>query len=100
MPLDHGYGVAIGTFVSFTRENPDDFGRWYHGILHIATPAGQYEAALDVDTPNGVGVSHRLTTGLTAADLGPVPGLGDGFHPLPSNDSSGALDYLRSPILR
>ena len=24
MPLDHGYGVAIGTFASFTREDPSD----------------------------------------------------------------------------
>ena len=60
MPLDHGYGVAIGTFASFTREDPSDFGTWYHGKLRIDTPAGQYEAALDVDTPSGVGVSYRV----------------------------------------
>ena len=61
MPLDHGYGVAIGTFASFTREDPSDFGHWYHGKLRIDTPSGQYEAALDVDTPSGVGVSYRST---------------------------------------
>ena len=44
MPLDHGYGVAIGTFASFTREDPSDFGHWYHGKLRIDTPSGQYEA--------------------------------------------------------
>ena len=100
MPLDHGYGVAIGTFVSFTREDPDDFGHWYHGILRIATPDGEYEAALDVDTPTGVGVSFRITTGLTLTSLGEVGALSDGFHALASDDSSGALDYLRSPTLR
>jgi hypothetical protein len=100
MPLDHGYGVAIGSFVSFTREDPNDFGHWYHGKLRIATPAGQYEAALDVDTPTGVGVSYRVVTGLTAARLQGLAGLGDGFHPLTPDDSSGALDYIRSPLLR
>jgi len=100
MPLDHGYGVAIGTYVSFTREDPDDFGHWYHGILRIATPNGQYEAALDVDTPSGVGVSYRITTGLTITSLGEVAMLDDGFHALARDDSSGALDYLRSPALR
>jgi hypothetical protein len=60
MPLSNGYGVAVGTFVSFAREDPTHFGSWYHGRLRISTPAGTYEAALDVDTPSGIGVSYRL----------------------------------------
>ena len=72
MPLDHGYGVAIGTLASFTREDPSDFGHWYHGLLRINTPAGEYEAALDVDTPSGVGVSYRVVTDLTTAS---IPGI-------------------------
>jgi hypothetical protein len=100
MPLDHGYGVAIGTFASFTREDPSDFGHWYHGKLHINTPAGQYEAALDVDTPSGVGVSYRVVTDLSTASFSSIAAYADGFHPLVSSSSSGALDYVRSPQLR
>lgn len=100
MPLDHGYGVAIGTLASFTREDPSDFGHWYHGLLHINTPAGEYEAALDVDTPSGVGVSYRVVTDLTTASIPGLVALSDGFHPLASTSSSGALDYVRSPLLR
>ncbi len=100
MALDHGYGVAIGTFASFTREDPSAFGHWYHGKLRINTPAGQYEAALDVDTPSGIGVSYRLVTDLTTASIPILAGLGDGFTPLASTSTSGALDYVRSPILR
>lgn len=100
MPLDHGYGVAIGTFASFTREDPSDFGHWYHGKLRIDTPAGQYEAALDVDTPSGVGVSYRVVTGLSTASFPGIAAYADGFHPLVSTSSSGALDYVRSPQLR
>ena len=69
MPLDHGYGVAIGTFASFTREDPSDFGHWYHGKLRINTPSGQFEAALDVDTPSGVGVSYRVVDDLTTSSM-------------------------------
>lgn len=100
MPLDHGYGVAIGTFASFTREDPSAFGTWYHGKLRINTPAGQYEAALDVDTPSGVGVSYRVVDDLTTASIPTVAALPDGFTPLARIPTSGALDYLRSPILR
>lgn len=100
MPLDHGYGVAIGTFASFTREDPSDFGHWYHGKLRIDTPAGQYEAALDVDTPSGVGVSYRVVTDLTTASIPGTVALANGFHALASTPSSGALDYVRSPLLR
>ena len=99
MPLDHGYGVAIGTFVSFTREDPNDFGHWYHGKLTIATPAGPYESALDVDTPTGVGVSYRVVTELTTSAMPGLDELDDGFHRLDPNATSGALDYLRSPLL-
>ena len=100
MPLDHGYGVAIGTFVSFTREDPSSFGTWYHGKLRIDTPAGQYEAALDVDTPSGIGVSYRVVDDLTAQDIPLLAALANGFTSLASTEASGALDYVRSPILR
>jgi hypothetical protein len=100
MALDHGYGVAIGTYASFTREDPSAFGHWYHGKLRINTPAGQYEAALDVDTPSGIGVSYRLVTGLTTAGIPLLAALGNGYTPLASTATSGALDYVRSPILQ
>lgn len=99
MALDHGYGVAIGTFASFRREDPTDFGTWYHGKLHIDTPSGQYAAALDVDTPSGIGVSYRLVDDLTNQDIPALAALPNGFTMLTSTSNSGALDYVRSPIL-
>jgi hypothetical protein len=100
MPLDHGYGVVAGRFASFTREDPRDFGHWYHGRLRLTTPAGEYEAALDVDTPSGVGVSYRVVTGLATTDIAGIVALPDGFHPLAPAPSTGALDYVRSCLLR
>jgi hypothetical protein len=100
MPLDHGYGVVVGTFAAFSREDPNHFGHWYHGKLRISTPAGEYEAALDVDTPSGVGVSYRLVPDLSTADIPTLHSLPPGFTSLRSTPASGALDYVRSPLLR
>ena len=94
------YGVAIGTYVSFVRDPQDQYGRWYHGHLTIDTPDGQFQSALDVDTPSGVGVSYRVSRSLAKSDLGIVASLPGGWHPLGSDSVSGALDYLRSPMFQ
>ena len=99
MPLPR-YGVAIGTYVSFVRDPQDQYGRWYHGHLTIDTPGGQFQSALDVDTPSGVGVSYRVSHSLAKSELGVVATLPGGWHDLASDSSSGALDYLRSPLFQ
>jgi hypothetical protein len=99
MPLPH-YGVAIGRLVSFTRDPRHDFGSWYHGHVTLATAAGTWESALDVDAPQAVGVSYRVVRGLGVADLGRVAALPEGFHALTHDPGSGALDYQRSPALQ
>ncbi|MER5636875.1 DUF2278 family protein [Kitasatospora sp. NPDC002227] len=99
MPLP-SYGVAIGTYQDFNRDPAHNFGQWYHGHLFLNTPEGVYQAALDVDAPASVGVSYRLVDDLRVADIATVRALTDGFHPLPSAASSGALDYARSPMLQ
>jgi hypothetical protein len=99
MPLPQ-YGVAIGTYVSFQRDPQHQYGQWYHGHLTINTPQGSYQSALDVDTPSGVGVSYRTSVGLAQSVLGPVAALANGWHPLASTSTSGAVDYLRSPYLQ
>ncbi|HEX6688033.1 MAG TPA: DUF2278 family protein [Solirubrobacterales bacterium] len=99
MPLP-GYGVAIGSLVSFTRDSQHNFGSWYHGHVTLDADGVRWESALDVDAPQSVGVAYRLVTGLTSGDLGPVSGLPAGWTPLTHSPSSGALDYVRSPVLR
>jgi hypothetical protein len=99
MPLPR-YGVAIGNLDRVFRDSPDQFGRWYHGHIDISTPSGIWTSALDVDTPTGVGVSYRISTNLHPDILGPVSSLPLGFHLLPSNASSGAIDYVRSEFLQ
>jgi hypothetical protein len=99
MPLDH-YGVAIGTYVSFTRDPTHDFGHWYHGHVALSAAGVPWTSALDVDAPASVGVSYRIVTDLDAADLGPLATASEGWHDLAPTATSGALDYVRSPRLQ
>lgn len=98
MPLNDGYGVLNGTIVDYWRDDPDNFGNYFHGNLKVQAPNGQYRCAIDVDSKaSNVGVEWR-TVGIRAAELAAVTGLGPGWHPLVSSPSSGALDYIRSPM--
>jgi hypothetical protein len=99
MPLTY-YGVAIGTLIGFSRDPKDQYGRWYHGHVDIATPSGTWTSALDVDTPYGLGVRYRTSSESSTAGLGVVGTLPSGFHLLAADSASGAIDYLRSPFLQ
>lgn len=97
MALDH-YGVAIGTYVSFTRDPTHDFGHWYHGHVGLSAAGVPWTSALDVDAPASVGVSYRIVTGLRPSDLGPLATASEGWHDLAPNATSGAIDYTRPPL--
>ncbi|HEU0053503.1 MAG TPA: DUF2278 family protein [Longimicrobium sp.] len=93
------YGVLIGTLHHFERDQPDNFGKYYHGMVFVNTPNGVYRCAVDVNKPNG-GVQHRVIEGLQESLFSKIDALPNGFTHLDSNSFSGALDYVRSPLLR
>lgn len=99
MPLANGYGVLIGTLHDYYRDPPDDFGRYYHGNLVIHAPAGNYKCAIDVDPKNMPDGVQWRTVSLRTLDFAAMSSLPDGWHPLASDPSSGALDYIRSAVL-
>ena len=99
MPLDR-YGVLIGTLTSHHRDTPDDQGRWFHVNLEVATPAGRYRCAVDVDSKqSAIGVEWRLLT-VHPSQLRALGGAVAGFRPLAMDSSSGAVDYIRHPTFR
>ncbi|MDK1493141.1 DUF2278 family protein [Sinorhizobium sp. 7-81] len=99
MPLKDGYGLVIGTKLDYFRDDPDDFGRYYHGNLIVGTPQGPYHCAIDVDPKNMPnGIEWRVVA-LAAGAMSQFSQLANGWHTLASNDSSGALDYIRSTML-
>lgn len=97
MPLSDGYGVLVGTVEDYYRDQPDNYGRYFHGNLKIQAPDGDYHCAIDVDSKmSSIGVEWRTVT-LKSDELASVLALGSGYHPLESTADSGALDYMRSP---
>jgi uncharacterized protein YukJ len=99
MPLD-AYGVLVGTLNRFTRENPDNFGSWYHGKIYVQAPAGEYECAVDVSTPAGIKVQYRVIHNIDQAMFANNLALTTGWHLLASTPTSGAIDYVRSSMFK
>ncbi len=100
MPLNHGYGVIIGSLHSYYRDPVNDYGQYYHGNVEVQTPAARYKCAIDVDSKKlANGVEWRVVEFGQSA-LNGVAGFADGWHALASNAGSGALDYIRSPSLQ
>lgn len=98
MPLTDGYGVLIGTIHDYYRDDPDEFGKYYHGNLILSAPLGTYRCAIDVDSKKSdIGVEWR-TVVLRADEISGLTALGLGYHPLAPYSTSGAIDYIRSPI--
>ena len=101
MPLSE-YGVAIGNFISFFRDNPDNYGRYFHGHISITVPSGTgpliIQSAIDVNKPDG-GVQYFHPTQLDSAKFTTISGMADGYHIVTQSATSGALDYRRNPLI-
>jgi hypothetical protein len=95
------YGVAIGTFVKMTRDNPKPgaYGNWYHGFVHLKAGSAKYKCAIDVSSPQGLPMLYAIIPDIDLATIDKVVQLGDGLHKLKSKKTSGALDYLRLDAL-
>lgn len=99
MPLDD-YGVLAGALVGHHRDNPDDQGKWFHVHLEVSADGHEYDCAIDVDShqmENGV---EWKTVPLTESEWTWLEELADGYHDLASNESSGAIDYIRTRQFR
>jgi hypothetical protein len=99
MPLNHGYGLVAGSKQNYYRDPVDNFGRYYHGNLIVRAGGNDYRCAIDVD-PAGMpdGIQWRVVT-IRAQDFAPLKALADGWHALTPDPASGALDYIRDPVL-
>jgi len=89
------YGVVIGQFVNYTTNQ----GQWLHVDLNSNAASVQYQAAVDVNEPNGL-FQYQVFNNLDLGLFAPISALRDGWHHLDSNPTSGAMDYARSPILQ
>jgi hypothetical protein len=108
MPLSN-YGVVIGAFDHFTRDDPNDYGQYFHGhiFVRVPNPGGEgtilFECACDVNTPLGV-IEYFHVPGLDASKFQTVSAMADGHHYLPTLQDNlapthGALDYIRNSLI-
>lgn len=94
------YGVLSGTLVSHERDDPDEFGRWWHVKLELRSGARRFRVAVDVDSKNSAAGVQWKTIHTTGAKLGwPTPPAA-GFTKLVSSSATGAIDVIRHPALR
>jgi hypothetical protein len=89
------YGVTIGTY----DHSDSHQGQWLHEILYLRAGDVLYQCAVDVNEPTGI-FQYLVLNSLDAGRFAPIAALPDGFHPLARTPDSGALDYIRSPLIQ
>lgn len=94
-----GYGVLLGTKIGYHRDQPNNFGKYFHGHITVGTPGGTYDTAIDVDSQPPKKVLWKIVH-LRPSEWQAIFNLPDGYHPLASTPQSGATDYIRDPRLR
>lgn len=89
------YGVAIGTY----DHSGSHQGQWLHELLYLKAGGTLYECAVDVNEPTGI-FQYMTLRWLNRSLFQAISALPDGFHNLAPNPDSGAIDYIRSPLIR
>lgn len=98
MPIS-GYGVLLGAKIGYHRDQPNNFGKYFHGHITVGTPGGTFETAIDVDSQPPKKVLWKIVH-LRPNEWKQIFDLPDGYHALASTPQSGATDYLRDPRLK
>jgi len=98
------YGVVVGSYNRLDRGGVHQ-GHWYHGYLYLNLPEDTTNVgALDVYAASNVGVQYRLLYDLDPDLFSLIAGLAPGRHAAASGPvegpSSGAIDYVRSKLLK
>ncbi|NTU69053.1 MAG: YukJ family protein [Chlorobiaceae bacterium] len=98
MPLNDGYGVLVGTLLSYSCDAGHTNGHYYHCTLMVKTRFAHYRCPVDLDSKEqATGIEWRIIE-LGDAQAFPLSAMGNGWHRLESHPGSGALDYCRSSL--
>jgi hypothetical protein len=89
------YGVTIGSY----DHSDSHQGQWLHEIIYLRAGQALFQCAVDVNEPNSI-FQYMVLNSLDTGMFAPIAALPDGYHQLQRNDSSGAIDYLRSPLVQ
>ena len=89
------YGVVIGAY----DHSGSHQGQWLHELLYLKANGTLYECAVDVNEPTGI-FQYMVLDSLDPTLFQAISGLPDGYHDLARNSTSGAIDYIRSPLIQ
>jgi hypothetical protein len=97
--LQTPYGVLSGTVASADLVNPSG-GQWPHYHIHVNTPAGLYDTAVNLKSLTEAHIQYRQLDGIDPSPFAVALGRPDGWSVLSPDSASGALDYVRHPGLQ
>ena len=89
------YGVTIGSY----DHSGSHQGQWLHELLYLRAGATLYECAVDVNEPTGI-FQYMTLDSLDRNLFQVISTLPDGYHSLARDATSGAIDYIRSPLIQ
>ncbi|MGL4766850.1 MAG: DUF2278 family protein [Formosimonas sp.] len=106
------YGVVVGTVVydnivdiaktqSPHLEPQKAEGKYPHYIFNVDSPNGRYQCAIDIFSRQNAGgaqqsIRYRIVPlNMSAPEWSKVLNLSNGYHQMPNNADSAALDYVR-----
>lgn len=99
MPLQTPYGVLSGSVASADLVNPTG-GQWPHYHVHVNTPDGLYDSAINLKSLTSVQIEYRVLDGIDPGPFTVALSKPDGWTHLTQDAVSGALDYARHPGLQ
>jgi len=88
------YGVTIGSFVSSSHEQ----GSWLQEIIQLNANGQTYQCNVDVNEATQA-FQYMIINTLNTKYFQTVPSLPDGYTKLANNSTSGAIDYIRNPLV-
>jgi hypothetical protein len=97
MPPFSNYGVLVGTKTDYKRDNIALYGKYYHGNIRVKANNETYQCAIDVDS-KVTRVQWRIIN-FSANEFSIISKMTEGWNHLKSNEFSGAIDYIRWPLM-
>ncbi len=100
MPLDDGYGVLVGTLHNYYCDRFFSDTEYYHCNIKVRAGARVFRCPVDLDSKKDADGMHWRVVELDPDAMPSLLHFREGWHPLDSEPSSGALDYYRSAELQ
>jgi hypothetical protein len=97
--LSSGYCVVVGTNPTFSRDDINNYGAYYHGHISVKIGNKTYSAAVDANKPRASIAIEWLVADIDTELFENILKLPNGRHSIQRNSTSHAIDYVRSDAI-